>query len=94
MNQTRIDGAVSRATGDDYDFIRRRGFSLVLEESPLNDDDLQALIDDWDRVTSEQATLKSRGSIPVGSVVGHTASRRLRAKSVKHRRSLRFQKTC
>ena len=60
MTQSEINRAVSRATGEDYELIEHRGFSLVDEESPLDDDDLEDLFVDWDRVQVEQATAMFR----------------------------------
>jgi|GEM_PF-857621 hypothetical protein len=56
MNQAQINRAVSRATGEDFEVIERRGFSLVEEESPLDDTDIEALIVDWDKIQAEQTT--------------------------------------
>ena len=56
MNQAQINRAVSRATGEDFEVIERRGFSLVEEESPLDDTDIEALIVDWDQIQAEQTT--------------------------------------
>ena len=56
MTQSQLNRAVSRATGDDFDVIDSRGFSLVDEDAPLQDDDLEALIVDWDHIQAEQAT--------------------------------------
>jgi len=56
MTQSQLNRAVSRATGEDCDLIDRRGFSLVDDESPVQEDDMQALIVDWDRIQAEQST--------------------------------------
>lgn len=56
MTQSQLNRAVSRATGDDFDVIDHRGFSLVDEDAPLQDDDLEALVVDWDHIQAEQAT--------------------------------------
>ena len=56
MTQSQLNRAVSRATGEDYDLIDHRGFSLVDDESPLKDDDFEALMLDWDQIQAEQAT--------------------------------------
>ena len=60
MTQTQINRAVSRATGEDCDLIDRRGFSLVDDELPLQNDDLEALMIDWDQIQAEQATAMFR----------------------------------
>jgi len=56
MTQAQLNRAVSRATGEDFDVIDRHGFSLVDDESPIHDDDLEALIVDWDQIQADQAT--------------------------------------
>lgn len=60
MTQTQINRAVSRATGEDFDLIDSRGFSLVDDELPLQNDDLEALMIDWDQIQVEQATAMFR----------------------------------
>ena len=55
MTQAQLNRAVSLATGDDYDVIDRRGFNLVDDEPPLAEDDLLALITDWQQLEAEQA---------------------------------------
>lgn len=60
MTQSQLNQAVSRATGDDFDVIDRRGFSLVDDECPVQEDDMLALIVDWDRIQAEQATAMFR----------------------------------
>ena len=56
MNQAQINRAVSRATGEECEVIQRRGFSLVDDEPPLDDADIEALIVDWDQIQAEQTT--------------------------------------
>ena len=60
MTQSQLNRAVSRATGEDCDLIEHRGFSIVDDEMPLQDDDMEALIVDWDRIQAEQATAMFR----------------------------------
>ena len=60
MTQSQLNRAVSRATGEDFDLIDHRGFSLVDDQSPLQDYDLEALIVDWDQIQAEQATAMFR----------------------------------
>ncbi len=60
MTQSQLNRAVSRATGEDFDLIDHRGFSLVDDQSPLQDDELEALIVDWDQIQAEQATAMFR----------------------------------
>ena len=60
MTQSQLNQAVSRATGDDFVVIDSRGFSLVDDECPVQEDDLQALVVDWDRVQAEQTTAMFR----------------------------------
>lgn len=63
MTQTELHRAVSRATGDDVETIARRGFSLVEDESPVSEDNLLALIVDWDQLQADRntAVLPMRG---------------------------------
>ena len=56
MTQTQLIRAVSRATGEDFELIERRGFSLVDDEDLMQDDELEALTIDWDQVQADQAT--------------------------------------
>jgi hypothetical protein len=65
MTQTELHHAISRATGDDSATIAARGFSLVDEDAPLADDDLEALIVDWDSLQAERntAVLAPRGAV-------------------------------
>lgn len=60
MTQSQLNRAVSRVTGDDFDVIDHRGFSLVDDECPIQEDDLQALIVDWDQIQAEQTTAMFR----------------------------------
>ena len=60
MTQSQLNQAVSRATGDDFDVIDHRGFSLVDDECPVQEDDMQALVVDWDRIQAEQSTAMFR----------------------------------
>ncbi len=62
MTQAQLNRAVSKSTGDDFDVIDRRGFSLVDDEPPVQDDDLLALINDWQQIEDEQATAANRRS--------------------------------
>lgn len=62
MTQSELNQAVSHATGDDCDVIDRRGFSLVEETPPLEDDDLLALITDWQRLEDEHEAARQRQS--------------------------------
>ena len=52
MTQTQLNRAVSAATGEDRDVIARRGFSLLDEELPEEDDDLRQFID-WDQLEAD-----------------------------------------
>ena len=60
MTQTQLNRAVSRATGEDYDLIDDRGFSLLDDELPLQNDDLEAQMIDWDQIQADQATAMFR----------------------------------
>ena len=62
MTQAQLNRAVSKSTGDDFDVIDRRGFSLVDDAPPVQDDDLLALINDWQQIEDEQATAVNRRS--------------------------------
>ena len=67
MTQAQLNRAVSKATGDDCDVIDRRGFTLVDDEQPLQEDDLLALVTDWQRLEAEQDAAVRRRP-PLGSV--------------------------
>ena len=56
MTQTQLNRAVSRATGEDFDLISRRGFSFVDGDPPLQSDDLEDLVVDWDQIQAEITT--------------------------------------
>ena len=60
MTQSQLNRAVSRATGEDCDLIDHRGFSFVDDEFPLQNDDLEAQMIDWDQIQAEQATAMFR----------------------------------
>ncbi len=62
MTQAQLNRAVSRATGEDCDLIDRKGFSLIDDEPPLQEDDLLALIVDWERLEAEQESAANRRS--------------------------------
>ena len=62
MTQVQLNRAVSRATGEDCDWIDRKGFTLVDDEPPLQEDDLLALINDWQQIEDAQATAVNRRS--------------------------------
>ncbi len=60
MTQTQLNRAVSRATGEDFDLISRRGFSFVDGDPPLQSDDLEDLVVDWDQIQAEITTAMFR----------------------------------
>ena len=62
MTQAQLNHAVSKSTGDDFDVIDRRGFSLVDDEPPVQEDDLLLLVMDWQQIEDEQATAVNRRS--------------------------------
>ena len=62
MTQAQLNRAVSKATGDDFDLIDRRGFSLVDDEPPVQEDDLLALITAWQQIEAEQDSAANRRS--------------------------------
>ncbi len=53
MIQAHLNRAIAKATGDDCHLISRLGFTLVNDESPVTDDDLEALVQDWDNIQAE-----------------------------------------
>ena len=53
MTQSQLNRAVSNATGEDFEVIERRGFSLVDQDLPAEDDDLPQFID-WDQLDDER----------------------------------------
>lgn len=54
MRPSQFHQAVAAATGEDHDVILQRGFSLVDEAPAIDDEDLEALIADWDRIEAEE----------------------------------------
>jgi hypothetical protein len=56
MTQSQLNRAVSKATGEDIGMIVRRGFNLVHTEQPIEVEDIEALIVDWDLIQTEQVT--------------------------------------
>lgn len=54
MRPSKFHQAVAAATGEDHDVILQRGFSLVDEAPAIDDEDLEALIADWDRIEAEE----------------------------------------
>ena len=60
MTQSQLNRAVSKATGDDCGVIDHRGFTLVDDEPPLQEDDLLALVTDWQRLEAEQDAVARR----------------------------------
>ena len=62
MTQAQLNRAVSKATGDDCDVIDRHGFTLVDDEPPLQEEDLLALVTDWQSLEAEQQSAANRRS--------------------------------
>ncbi len=60
MTQAQLNRAVSNATGDDFDVIDRRGFTLVDDEPPVQEEDLLALVTDWQQLEAEQESAATR----------------------------------
>ena len=60
MTQAQLNRAVSQATGDDCEVIARHGFSLVEDESPVQEDDLLALITDWQQLDADREAATQR----------------------------------
>lgn len=50
MTQSQLHRAVAQSTGEDIDWIARRGFSLVDEEQPTADEDWARMALDWDQL--------------------------------------------
>ncbi len=67
MTQSQLNRAVSHATGEDCDVIARHGFSLVDQESPVQEGDLIALVTDWQQLEAEHVAA-TRRQTPYGSV--------------------------
>lgn len=53
MTQSQLNRAVSKATGEDFEVIARRGFSLVDEDPAEEEDDLRQFID-WDQLDADE----------------------------------------
>lgn len=54
MTTRQFHQAVSRATGEDVETIAHRGFGLVDEDPPLDDDDWESLALDWDGLDAQR----------------------------------------
>lgn len=67
MTQSQLNCAVSHATGEDCDVIAGRGFSLVEDECPVQEEDLLALVTDWQQLEAEHVAA-TRRLTPYGSV--------------------------
>ncbi len=67
MTQSQLNRAVSHATGDDCDVIARHGFSLVEDEYPVQDDELLALVTDWQQLEAEHVAA-TRRQTPYASI--------------------------
>lgn len=67
MTQSQLNRAVSHATGDDCEVIARHGFSLVDDECPVQDDDLLALVTDWQQLEAEHVAA-TRRQTPYASI--------------------------
>jgi hypothetical protein len=50
MTQLELNRAVARATGESWQTIADRGFSLIDVSEPVTDADFEALTVDWDAV--------------------------------------------
>jgi len=80
MTRTQLNRAVARATGDDCEVVSYRGFNLVQEDPVLLNEDLDALIADWERIEAEELT----SSYPdrfVKAASLHSRSRRNRTRT-------------
>jgi hypothetical protein len=54
MRRSQFHNAVARATGEDHGVILQRGFSLVDDTPAIENDDIDVLIADWERVEAEE----------------------------------------
>lgn len=62
MTQAQLNRAVARATGDECEVIAHRGFSLVTDEEPAEEDDLLAMMTDWQQLPSGSVSLTPGGA--------------------------------
>ncbi len=53
MTTQQLQRAVARATGEDLAVIAARGFSLVLDETP-SEDDIPGQVIDWDAAAGDR----------------------------------------
>jgi hypothetical protein len=67
MTQSQLNRAVSRATGEDCDLIDRHGFSLVEDECSVQEEDLLALVTDWQQLEAEHVAA-TRRQTPYASI--------------------------
>jgi hypothetical protein len=54
MTQHELNRAVARATGESWQTIAERGFSLVDTSEPVTDADFEALTVDWDALLTQR----------------------------------------
>ena len=89
MTKSQLHRAVARATGDDHHVIMYRGFSLVDEESPLHDDDIEALIADWDQIDAEEITSPYRHGDTTLSVNRVPRTHATKSRSLRNKKAAR-----
>jgi hypothetical protein len=63
MTQHELNRAVARATGESWQTIAERGFSLVDTSEPVTDADFEALTVDWDALLAQRGV----ATLPAGT---------------------------
>jgi hypothetical protein len=63
MTQHELNRAVARATGETWQTIAERGFSLVDTSEPVTDADFEALTVDWDALLTQRGV----ATLPAGT---------------------------
>jgi hypothetical protein len=80
MTRSQLNRAVARATGDERDIISSRGFSLVDETPAIDENDLDEVIADWDRIRADES-----GSLRGSSISSTMQSRGAKRKKMTYR---------
>jgi len=93
MLQAQLNHAVARATGDDFRVISRRGFSIVNDDSPLDSDDFDDLIADWDICHAEEVTALQRHAVHKEIARRGSADVRVKSKAIRNRRRIGGRRT-
>jgi len=89
MTKSQLARAVARATGDDHEVIMHRGFSLIDDASPLDDEDLEALIADWDQIEAEEISSSYRHGYAAPSIMRRPVSRNAKTPVIRNSRTAR-----